>query len=686
MPTTLHHLPNYFEALVASSNDAIVTEAMDGTIVSFNPAAERLYGLRAEDVVGRPVAEVHPTSQSARIREARMAARRGEHVPALEATRAMANGGILEFSVGFSPIRAESGEVIGITAIVRDTSHRPSAHQDLQTRARQQAAVAWFGQRALASGGFEALMSDAVDLITRTLDVEFVKLLTVAADRTSLILRAGTGWRPELIGTTVSDISRSSPEGRALLGGEPVIFTNLTSEPIFPGPSFLHDHGIVSGMSVVVRGPQEPFGVLGAHAAIEHPFSVDDLHFLEAIANILASAISRFRDLAQLEQRVAERTRELRTLLDISHDAAATLEIGLLARLILDRIRGVVDYTGAAMYVLDESGEGLNLLRYQGPIPLDSLNYRWTLATHDHARETIETARPVIIGDVFGDDPLAEALRRNAVRDLGEVRADFGSWMSVPMRLGARVTGMLAVESDQTDCYTEHHAELLMAVADQAAVAVENAHLYEQARGLAALEERQKLARELHDSVSQALYGIALGARTARTLLDRDPTKAAEPLDYVVSLAEAGLTEMRALIFELRPDALELEGLVGSLEKQLAAMRARHGLRIEANLGREPEVPLDVKETLYRIAQETLNNVVKHARASSITVELSEGAHGIRLAIADDGVGYDPTADFPGHLGLRSMRERAARIGAVLETESTPGQGTRACVLVPPSR
>src|SRR3954466_445064 len=110
-PTTPADLASYFEAVVASSNDVIVTESLDGIILSFNPAAERLYGLRAEDVIGRPGAEAHPTSQSAGIWEARMAARRGEHAPALEATRATGNG-IIEFSVGFSPIRAESGEVI----------------------------------------------------------------------------------------------------------------------------------------------------------------------------------------------------------------------------------------------------------------------------------------------------------------------------------------------------------------------------------------------------------------------------------------------------------------------------------------------------------------------------------------------------------------------------------------------
>src|SRR5581483_1884348 len=109
--------------------------------------------------------------------------------------------------------------------------------------------------------------------------------------------------------------------------------------------------------------------------------------------------------------------------------------------------------------------------------------------------------------------------------------------------------------------YTPRHAELALAVANQAAIAIENARLFERVQSAAATEERQKLARELHDSVSQALYGIALGARTARAQLDRDPAKAAEPLDYVLSLAQAGLAEMRALIFELRPESLATEGL-----------------------------------------------------------------------------------------------------------------------------
>jgi len=217
----------------------------------------------------------------------------------------------------------------------------------------------------------------------------------------------------------------------------------------------------------------------------------------------------------------------------------------------------------------------------------------------------------------------------------------------------------------------------LKAVADQTAVAIENARLFSEVRGNAALEERQKLARELHDSVSQALYGIALGTKTARALVKHDPEQAAEPLEYVLSLAEAGMAEMRALIFELRPESLKMEGLVTALEKQAAALRARHESEVETDLCTEPDAPLDVKEVLYRITQEALHNTVKHARASRVQIRMRCSSEYITLDVSDDGKGFDPEGDFPGHLGLRSMRERAERLGGTLAVESAPGKGTK---------
>ncbi len=225
----------------------------------------------------------------------------------------------------------------------------------------------------------------------------------------------------------------------------------------------------------------------------------------------------------------------------------------------------------------------------------------------------------------------------------------------------------------------------LTAVADQTAVAVENARLFAAAQGRAALEERQRLARELHDSVSQALYGIGLGARTARTLLEREAPseRVDEWLEYVRSLAEAGLTEMRALIFELRPESLESEGLVVALQKQAAAVAARHEIPVRATLGEEPDLALEAKEALYRIAQEAMHNTVKHARASGVDLDLARDETTVTLEISDDGAGFDPSESFSGRLGLRSMRERAERLGGTLEIQSAVGEGATVRVIIP---
>src|SRR5437764_3107731 len=200
--------------------------------------------------------------------------------------------------------------------------------------------------------------------------------------------------------------------------------------------------------------------------------------------------------------------------------------------------------------------------------------------------------------------------------------------------------------------------------------------LYEQAQELVSLQERQRLARELHDSVSQALYGIGLGAHTAREALASDPEQAIESIDYVLTLAEAGLAEMRALIFELRPESLEIEGLVAALTRQVAVLRSRYNLTVEADLGEEPHIPIEMKQQLYRIAQEALHNIINHDRASLAILRLARQANEITLEVRDNGKGFDPAGPFPGHLGLRSMRERVTKTGGTLTIESVPAQGT----------
>ncbi len=402
------------------------------------------------------------------------------------------------------------------------------------------------------------------------------------------------------------------------------------------------------------------------------------------ILSVVHDVTERERAFQLLEQRVEERTRELSTLLDIAHTMTSTLELKPLLRLILNQLKAVVEYSGATIFTLHD-GE-LTILDYQGPIPQDEIvRLRFPLPQTGANAQVIRNREPVIIDDVRGDSPLAREFQRTAGEKLDTTYGYIRSWLGVPLTVQERVVGMLSLDHREPRHYAEHDARLALAIANQAAIAIENSQLYWQAKELAALEERQRLARELHDSVSQALYGIALGARTARAQLGRDPSKVAEPLEYVLQNAEAGLAEMRALIFELRPESLKTDGLVAALNKQADAVRKRHHLEVETDLCEEMEqVSLEIKEALYRIAQEGMHNVVKHAQATQIKLKLTcDQPNAIILEIADNGAGFDSQESFPGHLGLQSMRERALRLGGAFDVESKRGKGTRLRVRIP---
>ncbi len=251
----------------------------------------------------------------------------------------------------------------------------------------------------------------------------------------------------------------------------------------------------------------------------------------------------------------------------------------------------------------------------------------------------------------------------------------------IPLEATASTLGELMVASSVR--LDRGALAFVQAVATQAALGLENARLIATVQDAAALEERHRLARELHDSVSQALYGIALGARTAKTQLERDPAQVSAPLEYVLQLAEAAMLEMRALIFELRPEALELEGLVSALQKQAEALQQRYSLEVTTDLGDEPHLSLEVKQALLRIVQEAAHNTVKHAKASHLWFSLTLQNGNLTLEVRDNGIGFDSFQSFEGHLGQRTMRERAEAIGAGYTLETAPTRGTCIRVTVP---
>lgn len=207
-----------------------------------------------------------------------------------------------------------------------------------------------------------------------------------------------------------------------------------------------------------------------------------------------------------------------------------------------------------------------------------------------------------------------------------------------------------------------------------------------EARSRAVVEERKHLSRELHDSVSQALFGIVLGTLAIKNALPAEST-ASEAVDYVLHLAESGLAEMRTLIFELRPESLESEGLIACLQKQVNALAKRYKITVSLDGCREePVLELPIKHEVYRLIMESLHNIVKHAQAKNCSVHMENLPGEYLVRVEDDGNGFDLAAVPHNRVGLSSMRERVAQLGGRLHIDTAPGQGTRVLVHLPASQ
>ena len=372
--------------------------------------------------------------------------------------------------------------------------------------------------------------------------------------------------------------------------------------------------------------------------------------------------------------------REQRTLAEALRDTAAALTSTLDLDEVLDRILAnvgrVVPHDTAYVVLLEAGGARLVRSRGYAEAGLEPARIaeRFAIADHPLLRRMAETGQPVAVFDV----------QTGAFRDRHPPAASWlRAYVGAPIHLSGAVIGFLGLHSATPGFFGQAHAGRLQTFADQAAIAIQNAQFHEQARALAALEERQRLARDLHDAVSQTLFSASVIAGALPRLWERNPAKVPPRLEQLHRLTRGALAEMRALLMELRPSALT-EAHLGELLQQLGeAVMGRSQMAVTLAVEDVAGLPPDVQMALYYIAQEALNNVVKHARANEAAVRLHNGAEGLRLSIHDDGRGFDPDRVPNTCMGLRIMGERAASIGAALSITSAPGAGTTLEVIWP---
>ncbi|MFF3556851.1 GAF domain-containing sensor histidine kinase [Streptomyces tsukubensis] len=298
---------------------------------------------------------------------------------------------------------------------------------------------------------------------------------------------------------------------------------------------------------------------------------------------------------------------------------------------------------------------------------------------------------------------LAAMLHDARTERLADVREDprFGGWpaahpdmkdfLGLPVKDGDETIGALFLANKRcprTDggCgFTEDDEELLSILAQHAAIALTNARLYERSRELTISEERSRLAHELHDAVSQKLFSLRLTAQAAAALVDRHPARAKEELQQVAELAAEAADELRAAVVELRPAALDEDGLINTLRTQVQVLDRAHTARVTFDTCGLKALPAAQEEALLRVAQEALHNALRHSGAERVDVSLTRRGPGAALSVTDNGKGFDPrTVRRAGrHLGLVSMRDRASGVGGRLRVNSAPGRGTTIEMEVP---
>ncbi len=377
---------------------------------------------------------------------------------------------------------------------------------------------------------------------------------------------------------------------------------------------------------------------------------------------------------AQLEENKRTQTleREQRALTEALRETittmSSTLDLNKVLDQILDTVGRVTPYDGANVLFIES--DLVHVVRQRGYVEKGQeqewLNQRIPITKLAVLQQMMDLGKPLAIPDTSASSmwigfPELDWIHSNVV---------------VPIRLKDKVLGFLSLDSATPGFFTQLHAERLQSFADQAAIAIHNARLYDRAKRAAILAERNRLANELHDTISQTLWSISLITERLPSLWDINREEGQRSLNTLYQLAQSALAEMRSLLLELRPSELA-DAKLGDLIRQLTAVIAnRTGLTFSVKVEAQDPLPPDVQVIFYRVIQEALNNIVLHASATQVQIYFSSHVGHVELTIQDNGRGFDPAYIALGHLGLSIMNDRIQSIGGVIETISQKGNGT----------
>jgi nitrate/nitrite-specific signal transduction histidine kinase len=479
---------------------------------------------------------------------------------------------------------------------------------------------------------------------------------------------------------TVSHFYRQIPAQEVLTGHRPQLILDAAHDPrLAPIQAAVREEGYHSVVLLPLVHSNESLGYLALYHESARHYSEDDLELAQTFANQAAIAIKN----ARLFDTIRERAAQLSALYAVATSVSQTLDLNQALNDALDTVLPAMQANVGWIYLLDDEMEGLMLAAYRAPEgatapEADHLPFGAGLSGSVAANGTA-----VLLSD-----------SDNSNAPEWDLSHHFRSVVVAPLCAGGRVVGVLGVATTTPAGrpFSQREADLLNSIGQQMGIAVENARLYDQSREVAVLAERNRLAREFHDTLVQDLAGIVLQLEAAERLATRQPARTAATLEQARRLARRSLEEARRSLWNLRPTPLEHLSLAQALRQATSRLNEQDGLQVSFSLsGEERRLPPHVELNLYRIAQEALTNVCKHAQAGRVTVALDFGVATAKLTVSDDGcgglngriaAGNQPDNSLAGW-GVRGIQERTLLLGGEVQITSPSGQGTQLTVVVP---
>jgi GAF domain-containing protein len=544
-------------------------------------------------------------------------------------------------------------------------------------RSLRTAIVSRIGQLITSSLSLSEILQTATNAMTSQLGYSTVGIFLLSENAKRLVLRARSGYDTTLVVGEYSQSLEQGVVGRVARERRALYIPDVREEEgyiSFPGSEHLR-----SELALPIIAGERLLGVLNAESS--ERIDPDDQSGLEIIAGQLGVAIENARLFAETDKAL----NETQLLFETSQRMSMALDLDGVVEAYLKQVATRQRYRcTVATFEFDEAGEKTTIVTQGRWLPDEgiSLEKGWFPYFQDDFDALLDAGQTITMKHV-AEDPRASATLRES-----QVSKGYPALALIPLIVRGKRIGVVSLSDREPHDWTEVDLRPYQVTAAQLAIALnsrrQQQQLLENEQRIAVLEERQRIARDLHDSVNQLIFSMTLIAQSLGSAYQKNPAEGDKRMERVIELSHLIRTEMRSLLVETRttPDSslavLQRDGLVKALQKHLQEV-TKTGLNVVLEASHYQQQPFEIEESLFRISQEALNNVQKHAQSSQVWLRLESKPEGVHLSIQDNGVGFvvQQAVKRESAIGLKSMRERAEAVGASFEVASVPGQGTK---------